>query len=334
MSQTPTERWSDRQYSPKQSAYRAFDAPGYPNSVAAINAVISNFGTRPGVTHPDDNSLFVTMEGLSARNNGGPTTWIVGVGYKYLAAADGQDLTPLDRRTRWDIDIGTATAITDHDIYGNPLANAAGGPYEPAPFDIATIVVTARKYFPNFSINYALRFLNHVNYTPVTLTSFGTLGPLQLKCTAFTPTTTIILTQELPIEVMIRFEVRNSRLAGQPNDPGFVLRKKNQGFRGFFQDSSGKVQQGDFSIPDPTHETIYINVTEPVLLDEVGRPIDSRVRIGEGKSPQTPVAAPPNTFGVPDPQLVRRTKGPAGVTFMEFIMDQPTDFGELFAALS
>lgn len=291
-SMPPTERWSERTYSPRQSATRTFDVPGYDTGTAAISAVINNFGVRPGTPYPDDNFLFIPMEGISARNNEGPTTWIVTVQYAYLAqAAFGVGDNPLSNPTVWEVHSGLEGVSTETDSWGYPITNSAGDPPDSlADMTITTLTIRATKHYLNYSIAQALKYMNKVNSTPVTLKTFGTLLPGQVKCKLICPTSQIIISQQVAIEVVTDFEVRSPRISGSNDDPAFAYSMIDRGWRGWWNNSDVPTQ-GDFSEPDPTTPGRYKSRTLPTLLNGRGQPLDPTIKIGE--TGKTPITTPP-----------------------------------------
>lgn len=333
----PTEDWRMRSHKPRVSAARGFLAPGYSTSQAAIAAVIGNFGVRPGAVHPDDPYMFVTMDGLEARNQDGPTTWIVTVAYAYLAStySAGQDAEPLLRPTRWLIQPGLDSINIDMDVYGNPIANSAGVPFEPKRTDmIRTLFIRATRFYSNYAIGTALKYMNKTNASPVTIKSLGIVPAGCLKCNLIAPTQEIVLDQPQPIEVVHEFEVRGEIVTGDNLDPGFALAEIDKGSAGWYY-KNNIAYQGDFSTPDPADSTQYINRTSEVLLDGTGAPlpqeITAGVRIGTGNSSSvnTPNRAPQ---GKELPITVQRRPTDKAIRLL-FTVKKSIDFGPLIAGL-
>ena len=345
----PTEDWRQASHTPLQRAHRTFVAPGYTTATDAINAVTAKFAIRygsalssPKITDPN---MYVAMGGVSVKTLDGPTTWQVDVEYAYLANtySTGQDGPPLERPTEWDITPGLDSVEVDADIFGNPIANSAGIPFPKRQKTIRTLFIRATRYYPNFSIATALKYMNKINASPVRIKSLGTVGWGAIKCTMIAPVGKIILDQLSPIQVVHEFEVRNVLVSGEAREPGFMLVEIDKGGSGWYM-KGGKYCQGDFSIPDPKtvtdvlpYGTDYITKSGETLLNGDGYPIfselDAGVRIGEGPTAtvQQTIAPPPDRRL--DTAQVMRQKGVGEAVRLLFQVEQEIDFGPLIAGL-
>lgn len=339
--QQPTEIWSQRGYTRNTSAQRVFIAPGYTTAAAAEAAVIGNFGVQPGAPHPDDQYLYVTFGGITCRNEGGPTTWIVNVPYTPIPQSVGTN-DPLLRDTRWEITNALESIAIDVDRFGNPITNSAGTPIDPKPTrTINTLQISAFRYYPNYSISTALQYMNKVNASAIQVKSLGLVPAGCMKCLMIQPTNPIILTKPAPIEVVHRFEIRGALVSGVADDPAYALRFLDQGYSGWYKDAQGRFQPGEFSEKDPrtannaTPE--YINRSQITLMNGRGGPLDyfvmqgQPVMIGEGQNPKTPEEVGPSQH-VPDLQQVRRVYK-NGVAFLHFDAEDRIEFAPLISGL-
>lgn len=331
-SQTPTERWSDRTYTPLQGATRTFDVPGYDTSTAAIAAVINNFGVRPGAPHPDDPFMYVTMGGINARNNEGPTTWIVSCNYGYLAQTSGLgQANPLQNPTRWAFTLGLESINVDADASGEPITNSAGTPFDPKETrTINTLQVTATRFYPNFSIALALRYMNRVNASPIQMKSLGTIPKGCIKCQLICPSNEIVLSQPSPIEVVHRFEIRGKMVSGIDSDPGFWLRQLDEGTTGWYLGDDQQFYEEEFSVRDAENvASAYKIKTNKTLLNGTGVPRDPTVKLGRGTAPKTPHATNPEFQLGRNVGISQKPKA----TYLYFWVEDLVDFGPLIAGL-
>jgi hypothetical protein len=334
----PTEMWTGKEYSPFLSAQRAFICPGYADEGAAINAVFGRFGCRPGTPHRLNPALFAT-NGVQARTQDGPTTWIVIVPYSYLqgAQSQGSDLEPLLRPTRYLIEPGISSELVDVDAYGNAYTTSAGFPFDEQHYrPFRSLRITATRYYPNYDIALGLKYMNKINLTPVNIKSLGTVQKGQMYCEFIGPTSEIILTQPAPIEVKHVFEIRGPLVSGAADDPSFRYRRLDAGRQGWYQDSSSNFQPEDFSSPDPSRSNAtykyYRSRTAPTPLNGAGQPIDNTVKLGEGISPKTPVNPPNNRKLAGSPSGPER-KLIGNYYYLLFTEFNTIDFGPLLAGL-
>lgn len=341
MAQDITERWSDKSYAPKGTSVRTFDAVGFDNEAQAVSATCSKFGCYPGQPHPRDATQFVQMGGVSARTNQGPETWIVSATYSYLppdavTVAGAGNTSPLQQPTRWRIDPSLESVQVDSDNFGNPLLSSALTPLGKTSRVIRCLTISAWKYYPNFSIAWALRFMNCVNFNPVTVKSLGVVDPYRMKCTHIGPVEDIVLTQPRPIEVLHQWTIRGATVSGIKNDPGYRQRFLDQSYSGWYQGTDNAFRQGDFSEPEPNNQSFYRTRTVPTLLDGTGKPLDSKIKIGEGTSPKSPASAPKKLTG---PFFTASYGGDgnnsSGISayFANYAFEPAVDFSELFAVL-
>ena len=300
MSTNCTELWSARSLQWGQSAQRAALVVSTTTATAAINDAISTLGAGVGSSHPQDGRLYIAdQSAIGASNEGGPTTWRVSFSYTRKdgsTGGGGGGSEMLDRPTRWRWLPGLSAETIDKDIHGNVIGNSAGTPFEPkATREFPTLILEAYRYYSTFDMAIALRFIGRVNSNAFNISQFGRVEPGQVRCLMLAPTQDF---QEVPdgeqppVELCHRFEIRNLAVSGEAKDPSFKLRVLDKGRSGWWDDNGTKTR-GDFSTKD-TETGDYVAVSEDVLLDGQGRPIDQAIRIGIGKAAnvKTPAMAP------------------------------------------
>lgn len=333
MPETPTEQWSGEDFAPYKNSRRSFICPGYASGAEAIVAVYGRFGCKPGSQHPKNPNLFATLD-VSARAEDGPTTWIVTVPYAYLTAAqaEGGELEPLLKPTRYRILPSLVQEESDVDAFGNPYTNSAGFPIDPDQRTFNALTIIATRYYPTYSIGHALKYMNMVNANPVDVKTLGKVERGQMKCTFIGLTEEVTLMKPVPLEVEHHFEIRGPLVSGVATDPGFRRRVLDAGRQGWYKDASGKYQPEDFSAPDPSKGTSYYKTkSAPTLLNGAGVPRDAEVRLGEGSNPKTPVY-PSTAYELPLTVERKQMKG-GGPVYLYFTNVNEIDFAPLLAGL-
>jgi hypothetical protein len=269
-------------------------------ATAAINDAISTLGAGVGSSHPQDGRLYIAdQSAIGASNEGGPTTWRVSFSYTRKdgsTGGGGGGSEMLDRPTRWRWLPGLSAETIDKDIHGNVIGNSAGTPFEPkATREFPTLILEAYRYYSTFDMAIALRFIGRVNSNAFNISQFGRVEPGQVRCLMLAPTQDfqeVADGEQPPVELCHRFEIRNKVVSGAEKDPSFQLRVLDKGRSGWWDDNGTKTR-GEFSTKDPDTGD-YVAVSDDVLLDGGGRPIDQAIRIGIGKAAKvkTPVFAP------------------------------------------
>lgn len=323
-----TELWSEDKIIKNQSATRGFLAVNYATGPAAIAAAINRFGLRVGQTHPDDPSMVIGDSSLSVATHQGPTTWKVMANYLYFPTSFASS-EKLKRPTLWSILPSLESSQTDQDIHKRPIINSAGTPFPKPEKTINNLVIRARKYFPNYSIKQAFTYQNKVNSKAVTLRSFGTVPDRCMKCTLIAPVSEDIdLNTPAPLEIVFHFEIRTKGVSGEKNDVGFQLRLLDQGYSGWWEDTSGVKHPGDFTEKDVMTGQ-YVKRTVPTLLDGEGKPIDASIKVGTGTG-KAPVPPPPKYSAVFN-VIAGSVKGEP--SFLQYDLYDYVDFTPLLALL-
>jgi hypothetical protein len=328
----PTEDWEQRELVRGKSARRGFVAPGYTRAQQAIDAVVGNFGVRPGSSHPDDPSLLIPMGGISTHNIGGPTTWQVLINYESLtsseaAAAEGQDVEPVMRKTIWTYEPGTASEVTDVDRHGQALLSSAGTPFRSgAPRTYTTLILEARRFYPAFDSAMATKYMNALNKAPIQMPYVGLCPARTVRVGIIKPTIGMTIGMRQPVEVLHLFEVRGVHISKVPNDPGFDAKFLDASPSGYYSsnDVIDAKSPGNFTLPTP--EGTYEPATDEILLDGDGRPLDPAVKIGT-TDPRDPVAITCN------PKATRVMAPDKSACHLVYEIDREVELAPLLAGL-
>jgi hypothetical protein len=230
---------------------------------------------------------------------------------------------------------GLSPETIDKDIHGNVIANSAGRPFEPkTQREFPTLILEAYKYYSTFDMAMALRYIGRGNSNTFTISQFGQVQPGQVRCLMIAPTQDfqeIADGEQPPVEVCHRFEIRNSAVSGEANDPGFRLRVLDKGRGGWYATTDGKKIRGDFTAKNGATE-LYEPVEDDVLLDGEGMPIDINIGIGTGAQAdvKTPTQSP--SIYLPESVDVERA-GSDKPTWLLFDVIPSVDFTPLVASL-
>lgn len=218
---------------------------------------------------------------------------------------------PLDKKAVYRIESGGTTEPIAYDADGHPLLNSALDPFDPPPTDDFPIkFVTIRRNVSTFDLARAMAFENKVNDAVFTLPLIGPIGVGLARVIDISPGDDFT-EDSTYIEEVTRLELRIAKVPGiygTPQNDGFDHLIFDLGFNGWWNDS-GTLRRGRFC------NTFGQEVSTPVRLDGHGRPIDPAIKVkaGEGRDPQTPVAArnfPVGSRNVPvaDGTLLRYAK--------------------------
>jgi hypothetical protein len=242
----------------------------------------------------------------------------------------------LDRPTRWRWLPGLSAETIDKDIHGNVIGNSAGTPFEPkATREFPTLILEAYRYYSTFDMAIALRFIGRVNSNAFNISQFGRVEPGQVRCLMLAPTQDfqeVADGEQPPVEVCCRFEIRNNAVSAVTKDPSFMLRVLDKGRSGWYLDSNSVRTQGDFSTKDAATGD-YVAVSEDVLLDGIGTPIDKAIKVGTGKTAN--VKAPersPNMYWNENTKIITE-KTDSGATYRLFDICHDIDFSPLVSSL-
>lgn len=297
MSAVVTERWSERNVSFTTGTYRAnriFDVTGVTTQRDAIVAVVAyDTSTAYNATHPQSTYMYVDGQ---IGDPAGFNVWKVTISYSSNPAGRHFDPgNPLAEPVKYRFDWGTITEGFDRDAFGNIIQNTALQSFaNAAPADVLNGWLICQRNEPFYNAQQAVAFSNAVNNTTV---SFGpghqwTLFKGQACCRRILPITPITASS-VYVTVEYQIELRG----GFKQDPdgyydGFKLRIENVGTQGWWNNGGTKTR-------GPIIELIkgeVQNVSFPVRLDDVGKPMLSNYLIGKAATPgyATPVAAPNN----------------------------------------
>lgn len=345
MSFNCTEFWSVRTLTWGQSATRAALVVNVTTSTAAIAEAIATLQSGVGASHPQDGRLWVANQNaITAAPEGGPTTWRVTFNYTRKDGATGGAAGSdelLRKPTRWRWANGLTAHEIDNDVYGNPIANSAGIPFRPkATREYPTLTLEAYKYVSRFELPLSLQFMGKLNTNTFTIAQFGTVQPGQVRCLFIGPTQDFVEVkdgEQPPVEVRHVFEIRNMAVSGVAGDPGFKLRAMDKSRKGWFADTEGKLLSGEFTVKAPkapgASESLYVPVSDEILLDGMGQPLDENIGIGEGPQSKVKTPAISPDYCRPSTVTVDRPKGEGGPAYLNFDIYYSVDFSPLIALL-
>jgi hypothetical protein len=271
-----TEKWSTQQYGPER-ARREFEVSGVGSIIEAINAV----GIGKGATHPSDTALIAEAP---VGGRAGFGLYSVTIDYSIPTGGDsssggGGDPLAAVARIRW----GRASLSepTDIDIHGNKIRNAAGDGFTPKlsrTFTSRTFTIV--KNLATYPFDLAGQFEEKVNADYWTVANSTVVFPqYSVKCLSIMPDGEYTADATY-VAVAFSFEVR---LTGGRNP--FQPRAVNQGRNGWYSDTSVSPAVTKYgAITRKDSSGVFIQVSEDVLLDSTGKPIDSTLTV-EGKSP-------------------------------------------------
>lgn len=319
-----TEKWSEG-YESEETSQKVFEVSGVNSKQEARNAVPFQFNsshdkyanqkaTKPRVSNISPTGFYRVEVDFSIPEGGGSHT-DPGVSNPLL----------LPPRILWQR--ATLSQPADIDVYGNKISNAAGDGFNPrANRGFTSRTVTIRFYRVTFPYELAEEFEDKVSNTDITLTN----SPIQfkahhVKCLSLMPT------EEFPadaqyVELALMLEVRSKGY--RPFQDRFV----NQGRYGYYVDGGttryGPITTKVQSEGEGTKDT-YQPVTEDVLLDRQGRPMNTTLFIGDGKTPSTNPNPPPT--GANGYNLDTTAPGPALIYVWD--TSETANLNELFTSL-
>jgi hypothetical protein len=272
-----TEKWSAWRFD-GDSAHREFQVTGAPTPQEALAACPVQFN-QPHDLNPD----------LKAHKPNLGWGWNVRPIYvDYSVPSFGGGHTDITTpRIAWSRTVNSEP--TDFDVNGNKIRNAAGDGFTPKlTRNFVTRTFTIFKYFTEYDVGIADRFEETVNAADWTV-PFTTITYKKqtVKCVSIMPTQEYALGAP-NIELAFTFErrARNRFTTAADKIKPFQPAVLNQGRRGWYDDN-GVTKPGD--IVDPSGK----RVTEDVLLDSLGQPLNSAYQIlGEDKQVHTPTVAP------------------------------------------
>lgn len=192
---------------------------------------------------------------------------------------------------------GRQTIIQPSDVdgEGRSIRNAAGDLYEPKlPRTIISRTFTITKNMPVYPLPLADSHEETVNSDPVQVVAPGgslTFEPHSLKCLSLTPAGEYFANAEF-VPVAVTIERRIAKNAqGQAIFP-FREAAVNRGRYGFYSPGQGQTaKRGPITDADGNE------LTEDVLLDDTGKPIDTTLKVKGSGQLNTPVANPQAVTG-------------------------------------
>lgn len=247
----------------------------------------------------------------------GPTTWTVTVQWSIPMLGSGSHPDrkhPLQEQPRiqW-TDCDTSEPV-DHDLFGNPIMNAAWQIFDPPlTTEIGQQTLTVRINEPYYDLTKAARYKKKVNrkdWSPDRLKTIGTIPAYRMRCDSIAPAGEYKIDAEwVPMQYV--FTIR----WGGKAPYAWRRRLLNQGTTAFYIDTDG----------DPTHSgDLYLGndrVTQPVLLDKLGMPFNKKLRVTSRMLPATQAPSQPNNIQIDDSN--------PKATFLVFRMYDEVDFKDI-----
>jgi hypothetical protein len=290
--------WSERTFSPGQSAQEVYEVSG----VASDNDAIAAVGTAAGSTHLQDARLKVPLSGGISVSNVSPIMYKVRVSYATDAVTLGNN--PLDEPADILPQFSRTTEPIDREYQGNPITNSARLPFVGVTDDSTSILITIAQYESTFDAQKILAYgYPHptLNEDVVDIPRLGTFQPHQLKFlnaqldVAFRPTTPYV-------RMVYQLEARGYRYfapksKGGASDyiSGFAKRMLDQGRQGTYGDGDGNIKIGPIVFGEQDVNGNWEAVSDDVLLDGYGGVLDyPKHYVKSGDDDQT-------TFGDPPP---------------------------------
>lgn len=284
-----TRNWSDNQYRRGVSARITFIVTGVSDEDAAVAAV----PFQKGSTHPRDSRLIAEEPELSGQP--GPSYYPISVQFMRTEngmVSGGGDVEPIDEPPTIFWEPGTDYETIYRDVYGNPIVNGAGFPFEPQQGPITSLFLTVERNESSFDPAVSLGYMNHINEDSFEIDCGNGIKrgvePGQCYCHFIGPTSPYNLTATY-LRIRYRFELRDYFPGIEsPQRSAFQLLLRNQGRQGWYYDTENEVYlPGNFTSTDP--EKI---ISDDILLDEVGNPLDSRYKV-EGQAADSPYTTAP-----------------------------------------
>jgi hypothetical protein len=311
MSIEVTEEWSPRQLVQNDKdwkATRVLMVLGVTDEMSALAAV-----DPVNAAHPL-NSLLAVKTRTAERP--GFNLFKVTLGYAIPPDASKfpDKSNPLADPPRFMWDPGNISEPIDRDIYGNPILNSAGDAFSrDASSDFGTLFLRVTRNQPFYDVKLHLLYQNRLNSDAFVIPLAGTVGPGQCRCVHIKPKGEYTLgAQYVAVETL--FELR----AGTGQDPdgiydGFSIRLLDNGTRSF------DVNQKKGELFD----TQRTRVSQPVLLDGAGKPLDasSFTVYGTDQPHANPAKLPDGVF----------TEKTDSAVFLKYRRFKPLPFSPLLA---
>lgn len=286
MPQRATERWSDRQYVRGESAQRAWDVIGCADEEQVVAAVRGEWGVDQGATHPLDNRLVANKPVVVTVAPAG-RMWKYTLPYRFTGGGAGGelDLPPLlEWGHGWD------SMRPASDFYKNALTNSAGDVSPDVEHEsVPTSYLTIRRWESAFDIQRGYFFRDAVNNDQFALFGKYQVFPGQAHCQGIAPAQAYKV-DATPQVILYRFEFR----AGKVQDPdglwdGFKRHEVDKGRDGWYS-------SGNRSVRGHITNGAGERVTNDVLLDGYGRPLDPDLRVAGAVPVGNPNPLPPNVY--------------------------------------
>jgi hypothetical protein len=276
-----TENWSDRFYARGLRARRGWivtpeggDVSNEDEAWAAVGA-----DAEPGAQFPQDSRLRILEQPAVTRERGALTFHVVA---EYRPG----DTTPvsgdekLTRKPRFLWRSGNVTEPVDIDADDVPILNSAGQPFGNELYrTFGTRFLTITRWFTDYDVQMAVEYENAANSDTVTLPKTGglTVDPGQMLCHTIEPTHEYDEDTDL-VQVAFSFELRRGNVQDADGRwDGFKFRVADRGYGGWYDDSG--LKPGNFINAQGER------VSEPVLLDGTGKPIDAGFKVEGNKTP-------------------------------------------------
>jgi hypothetical protein len=307
-----TRDWRQSRFTRGRDAYEAYIVTGCSTPGQAELAVGANGQSVPRQNsgYPDDARLLAQAPSTTTL---GLNIFSVGLTWVRPGNGNGDKETdnPLDKKAVYRIEPGGTTEPIAYDADGHPLLNSALDPLDPPPTDDFPIkFVTIRRNVSTFDLVRAMAYENKVNSDVFTLPKIGPVAIGLARVVDISPGDEFTEDAEY-IEEVTRLELRIAKVPGLYGDATqdtFDHLLLDVGLNGWWNDS-GTLRRGRFC------NLLGQEMNTPVRLDGHGKPMDTSIKVkgGEGREPQAPVAAPrfpAGGFNVPvaDGTLLRYKK--------------------------
>ena len=236
--------------------------------------------------HPLNKTLVCTS--LEFRETGfnfftADAAWTIPNGGDATASDD-----PLSQPLEIDWEPALYSEASEIDAENDPMVNMAGDPFPALPMDRKTVCLVVKKWQPYYDVVQATTYMGAINSDQFTIDDAGNQQIVvpagECRCESIKPEGPYTLHAKFA-KVIYRFSFRpnNTASSGVAED-AWDIRLVNQGYQGWYTDpATNKPARGAF----------YLNgerVTEPVLLDATGVPIQAGVKVT--RAARSPICNP------------------------------------------
>lgn len=274
-----TENWSDRQISFGVRGQRGWIVTPVAGDVTDEDTARSAVGSDAELNAemPGDSRLKLLDEAEVRKI--GPMAWHVLAQFVRADSRPTSESDPLSQKTRFFYQVGNKTEIAVADAQGTPILNSVGlrGDIQ-EPRTETLVLCRAMKWQTDFDLSVALAFTNSINDEEVELPRAGTVYPGQMYCEFIQPNDEFDLDTSR-FRIVYQFQLARGNVVDADGFwDAFKHRVPDRSYSGVYSDG-GKLKRGAFV--DGNNDP----VTEPVMLDGFGKPLDTTILIANNRTP-------------------------------------------------